>query len=66
MEPAPETLTLLEAARRAGISQETARQWVVRHGIGHKVGHAWRVNATQFETMMKVTPRRGRPRHEPV
>ena len=46
-------LTAPELARQAHVSENTARRWMLEHGLGRKFGGRWRANSaavTRFLT----------------
>jgi hypothetical protein len=47
------TISVSEAAVRAGKSPDTIVRWCIQHGIGAKVGFRWRVFPDRLRTFLK-------------
>ena len=63
-------LTIVEAAHRAGITEQAMRLWVKRYaGLGRRVVGRWRVNGAALARLLtgeKLRERRGRANTSPA
>jgi len=54
------SLSLIEAARRADASEEAVRGWCLRLGIGDLIDGRWRVDADKLQAVIEARRVMGR------